>query len=84
MKERFSCNPEDILVSIGPSIGKCCYNVSKERAQEFIEGVAPSTVTWRDGVPYLDLWQTSVLLLQEVGIKRQNIDDGKRYDNSSP
>ncbi len=50
----------------------------EERAKQFIDSVSESVVIRKDGVPYLDQWATTVILLQEVGIPRENIDDGKR------
>eukprot|EP00794_Sanderia_malayensis_P004860 gene4860-5498_t len=80
MRQRFHCDPNDILVSIGPSIGQCCYEFGKDVAQKFIDSVSPATVLVKEnGKSYLDLWHASIILLQEVGIPRQNIDDGKRF-----
>lgn len=79
MKERFDCNPDDIHVAIGPSIDVCCYNVGEDRAKDFEQSVGESVVQRKNGVAYLDLWNATVILLKEVGIKRENIDDGKRF-----
>jgi len=46
MKEEFSCNPLDIKATLGPSIQKCCYEVSEDLANivktsfanEFVDG----------------------------------------------
>lgn len=35
MQQQFSCNPADILVGIGPSIGQCCFEVDELTANEF-------------------------------------------------
>jgi YfiH family protein len=37
MQKRFSSRPEDLLVAIGPGIGKCCYEVGPEVAGQFVE-----------------------------------------------
>jgi polyphenol oxidase len=37
MQKRFSSRPEDLLVAIGPGIGKCCYEVGPEVAGQFAE-----------------------------------------------
>jgi len=37
MQTRFSSRPDDLLVAIGPGIGKCCYEVGPEVAQQFVE-----------------------------------------------
>lgn len=78
MRDRFGCESKNILVSIGPSIGVCCYNVDDQRADEFIKSVGGCAVQRRNGKAYLDLWKVTVMLLKEVGIKDDNIDDGKR------
>lgn len=44
MKEVFSCDPCDIEVAIGPSIGQCCFEVGEEVYMEFI-----STFEWCGG-----------------------------------
>lgn len=41
MKEEFGCNPADIEVAIGPSIGQCCFEVGEEVYLEFI-----NTFSW--------------------------------------
>ena len=79
MTQQFDCNLENIRVCIGPSIGVCCYNVDEERAREFISKVGKCVVEQRNGTFYLDLWKTTVILLEEVGINQKNIDDGKGY-----
>ena len=35
MQEQFSCDPADIEVAIGPSIGVCCFEVDKSTADAF-------------------------------------------------
>lgn len=37
MGERFGCNPNNIRVGIGPSIGPCCYEVTEE-VRSYFEG----------------------------------------------
>lgn len=37
MKNEFNCNMEDIRVYIGPHIKKCCYEVSEDLKEKFIE-----------------------------------------------
>jgi copper oxidase (laccase) domain-containing protein len=37
MESRFSSQPDDLLVAIGPGIGKCCYEVGPEVAGQFVE-----------------------------------------------
>lgn len=35
MQKRFSSRPDDLLVAIGPGIGRCCYEVGPEVARQF-------------------------------------------------
>jgi copper oxidase (laccase) domain-containing protein len=37
MRERFGTVPEDLHAAIGPGIGKCCYEVGPEVAEQFGE-----------------------------------------------
>lgn len=30
MREEFGCDPRDVIVGIGPSIGPCCFEVGEE------------------------------------------------------
>ena len=77
MKERFGCNPKDIKVAIGPSIGSCCYEVDdpvflKFEALDYIP--TKSIFTQTDlGRYMLDLWTANRLILEKAGIKRKNI-----------
>ena len=37
MVSEYGCNPDDMIAGIGPCIGMCCYEVSREVYEEFIE-----------------------------------------------
>lgn len=39
MVEKFSCKPEDIIALIGPSIGKCCFEINEDVFKKLIESV---------------------------------------------
>ena len=65
-----------ILVSIGPHIGMCCYNVPKDRADQFAQAFNNDNkvVSFLDGGTYLDLGYANVQQLLEAGIPVDHID----------
>jgi YfiH family protein len=76
MMDQFGSKPENMLVGIGPSIKKCCYEVDRP----IIESLKKAFITWEQFVEksreshwMLDLVKINVLQLEEVGIKRDNI-----------
>lgn len=48
MRFEFGTRPEDVVAAIGPSIGRCCYEVGPEVAQAFA-GQFPTAADWFDG-----------------------------------
>jgi YfiH family protein len=48
MRLEFGTEPEDLLATVGPSIGPCCYEVGPEVAQAFA-GQFPSATEWFEG-----------------------------------
>jgi len=75
MKMRGS-QPEDILVSIGPHIGMCCYDVPEDRAKKFLFlfSADSSVASVREGRWYLDLGFANLRQLQDCGILKEHID----------
>jgi polyphenol oxidase len=69
-------NPHDIIVSIGPHIGMCCYTIPEERAMRFIQEFGnDSRVAYKSGDGWhLDIGYVNVLQLESVGIPSENID----------
>lgn len=35
MEEKFGCSPKNIIAAIGPSIGKCCFEIGEDTAEMF-------------------------------------------------
>jgi YfiH family protein len=48
MRQEFGTRPEDIVAALGPSIGRCCYEVGPEVAQAFAAQFARAA-EWFDG-----------------------------------
>lgn len=65
-----------IQVGIGPSIGKCCFEVGSEVADEFLnEFGEQSFITYNDTSQkyHIDLWETNKHVLLSSGINEDNI-----------
>jgi len=72
MKEIFDSNPKDILASIAPSIGKCCYEVDWNVAKHFknIENAYEN----RGEKKMLDLPYINKLQLLQAGLDEHHIE----------
>lgn len=72
----FQCNPKDIFIGIGPSIGSCCYEVDENvimkfkmnfsNSNDFIKEISQNK--WS-----LDLWHANYSVLLEKGVLKKNI-----------
>lgn len=60
MQEKLHSDPSDIHAFLGPSIGPCCYEVSRDVIDHF-----PSTCTAGN---YLNLWKANTLQLKASGL----------------
>jgi YfiH family protein len=72
MNARFHCNAIDIEAGIGPSIGKCCYEVNKDVAQYFLH--IPNVCKEKKDKYMLDLPTVNKLQLLDAGLKEKNIE----------
>jgi YfiH family protein len=70
----FGCEPSDILVSVGPSIGPCCYDVGCEVLADFAKNGSDAVTTPADDRWLLDLWETNRRQLLAAGVREQNIE----------
>lgn len=83
MQREFGSSPEDILVAVGPSICRNCYEVSSDVADAFYHEFAKE---WWDEILVekdvdasgekkyqLDLWKANEIVLKEAGIPDENI-----------
>lgn len=74
MQGTFGCNPTDIIVGIGPSIGPCCYEVGPEVIQgvrSAFDGAADQLLKPGKGKrPHFDLWRANVVALRQAGVEQ--------------
>ena len=78
MQEKFDCRSRDIWAGIGPSIGKCCFEVSREVAQVF-QNLFPEggEVVFAGQKPdkyQIDLWEANRLELVNTGLQPEHIE----------
>lgn len=69
MRQQFGCEPSSIRAAIGPSIGKCCFEVGPEVSRQFH--------AYTDGVQeltHLDLAMANFRQLQEAGLRPDYVD----------
>lgn len=80
MLKKFKSNPEDIHCIIGPAIGPCCYEVSKELVDKFNTIVTNKNCKFyiiKEDKFYIDLPKINSYLLEKSGIKKENINNLK-------
>ena len=77
MQREFGSEPKDIIAAIGPSIGKCCYEVDAPVYNAFLKaGIAGDKVFFKtDSEHYqLDIKEANKQILVNSGILEENID----------
>ena len=70
MKNKYDSIPEDIIATIGPSIGPCCFEVKEDVKKQFFDTVGNSVVVDNK----VDLWKANKTQLLNCGLKAENID----------
>lgn len=78
MNSEFGTDAKDVLVAIGPSICRDCYEVSQDVAEEFFKAYSPQDcgsfiVDDKNGKYHLDLWKANVITLKHAGVKEDSI-----------
>lgn len=76
MQRYYGSKPQEILVGIGPSVGRCCYQVDRP----VMDKLSSSFSYWQQLVTplkdekwMLDLWETNRRVLLEAGVEENNI-----------
>ena len=77
METEFGCKAENIEAYIGASICKDCYTVGGDVAEmfmkEFPEATTQTEEQKAEGTCQLDLWQVNRMILEQAGVKPENI-----------
>ena len=77
MEKEFGSKPSDMEAYIGVSICKDCYTVGGEVAEAFIKEFPEDTTQTKEqkaeGTCQLDLWQVNRIILEQAGVKPENI-----------
>jgi YfiH family protein len=69
MRTEYNCNPPDIIVGVGPSLGPCCSEFRNWK-QEF----PPEFSQYQVRENYFDFWAITQRQLIESGVLRENIE----------
>jgi YfiH family protein len=75
MTQAFDTRPQDVLAGIGPSIGRCCYEVGHPVIQH-VSAQFPwqrEAVTDDAGRLYLDLWEVNRRQLLDAGLPAEQV-----------
>lgn len=72
MVEDFSSNPADIIALIGPSIGKCCFEVKEDVLKKIIDSVSGNVENAVSGM-HVDLKQINKIQLLDSGLKKIDV-----------
>lgn len=66
--EEFSCNPADLLVGVGPSLGPCCAEFINYRKE-----IPKNYWSYRDNKDHFNFWALSRDQLMDAGVREGNI-----------
>ena len=70
----FGLSTEDLTAAIGPAIGRCCYEVSRELADDFIQKFGSGCADLTDAVhPHLNLKAANRTALIRAGLSPEKI-----------
>lgn len=87
MKGAYGTRPEDCMVAIGPSIGRCCFEVDYPVAEAFHNAFsfAAEVIDKKDNGKYhIDLKLSNLLALEEAGVPEGNIYTAKYCTKCNP
>ena len=70
MEEEFGCSLQDLLITVGPSIGFCCYEIDEK---VFSPEWEPFSIPVGDGKMMVDLARINLAQVENEGIKEEQI-----------
>ncbi len=70
MKEEWQCSERDFLITLGPSIGPCCYEIDEK---VFLKEWEPFSIRKREGKWMVDLATINIAQLKLEGITEEQI-----------
>ena len=70
MKGEFGCSPKDLLITLGPSIGFCCYEIDEK---VFLREWEPFSILVGDGKMMVDLARINISQMEREGVKEEQI-----------
>ena len=76
LSREFKCQSKDILASLGPSIGPCCYEVSNMMALQAAKALVKGEEYCRESPGkklFFNLWQANRKELSHAGIREENL-----------
>jgi YfiH family protein len=74
MQQHFHVLPKDILIGLGPSIHRCCYEVGSDLADIAIKNFGEASIMIKEGRSYLDLQLLNYHQMIEIGIQKEHIE----------
>ena len=79
MREEFGTDPAELICAVGPCICGSCYEIGPEVAEQFAAGFGSRQEDIlkddRNGKFHLDLKKANRMILEEAGVKPENITD---------
>lgn len=69
MNSEFGCAPQNIFVTVGPSIGPDSFEVKEDVAEEFFLKFGRDVIIQKDGKIFIDLWKALEITMKNVGVQ---------------
>ncbi len=74
MQAQYGCDIQDILIGMGPSIQRCCYEVGEDLADICTKNFGKGFIMIEENKYFLDLQALNLAQLKESGIAADNIE----------